>query len=355
MGNPDLVPETAKSWSVGAHLNFWNNRLVLDGDYFHRKNTNLLLFVPIAPSTGYGYRYENAADMTTTGIELLATVEIVKSKNVNWSITVNWSNPKSMVDKLAPGVPNVFLGGFTEPQVRAVAGKEYRSIYGLDWVRDAKGQLVIDDNPSDEFYGYPIPGSSQKFLGTVAPKWTMGITNNVSYKGFSLSFLIDIKHGGEMWNGTLGALDYFGTSGETANRNKDYVWNGVMGHVGSNGQVVTSGTVNTQKVKLDENWRFWDGYGSGFTGPSSPYIQSSQWVRLRSITLSYDFKHSVLKDVNWVKKCQLYFTGYNLWLSTPYTGIDPETSLLGASNAQGFDYFNMPGTKSYTVGLKIGF
>lgn len=355
IGNANLVPEKSKSWSIGAHLNFWNNRIVIDGDYFHRVNSDLLLDVPVAPSSGFADKYENAATMKTTGIELLATVEIVKSKNVNWSISVNWSNPKSMVTKLTPDVPNVFLGGFTEPQVRAVAGKEYRSIYGLDWVRDAKGQLVIDDNPSDEFYGYPIPGSTQKYLGTVAPKWTMGITNDVSYKGFSLSFLIDIKHGGEMWNGTLGALDYFGMSGETANRNKDYVWNGVMGHIGSNGQVVTDGTVNTVKVKLDENWRFWDGYGSGFTGPSSPYIQSSQWVRLRSITLSYDFKHSVLKDVNWVKKCQLYFTGYNLWLSTPYTGIDPETSLLGASNAQGFDYFNMPGTKSYTVGLKIGF
>lgn len=354
MGNPDLKPETAKSWSIGAHLNFWNNRLVLDGDYYHRINSDLLLNVPIAPSTGYQDRYQNAAEMKTTGFELLATVEIIKSKSVNWSITVNWSNPKSMVTKLSDGVPNVFLGGFTEPQVRAVAGQEYRSIYGLDWVRDSKGQLVINDQPG-EFYGYPIPGTSQIYLGTVSPKWTAGITNNVSYKGFALNFLIDIKHGGLMWNGTLGALDYFGTSAETANRNQDYVWSGVMGHVDANGNVVTTGTVNTQKVKLDENWRFWDGYGSGFTGPSSPYIENSGWVRLRSVTLSYDFKQAVMKNVNWIKHCNLFFTGYNLWLSTPYTGIDPETSLLGASNAQGFDYFNMPGTKSYTVGLKIGF
>ena len=353
MGNPDLVPEKAKSWSVGAHLNFWKNRLVLDGDYFHRVNSNLLLNVPIAPSTGYSDRYQNAATMTTSGFELLATAEIIKSKNVNWSITVNWSNPKTMVDKLAPGVPNVFLGGFTEPQVRAVAGKEYRSIYGLDWVRDSKGRLVIQD--SGPLAGYPITGSSQEYLGTVSPKWTMGITNNVSYKGFSLSFLIDIKHGGKMWNGTLGALDYFGTSAQTANRNKPYVFKGVLGHLGSDGKPVLDGSANSKVVKLDENWRYGSGYGSGFLGPSSPYIQSSQWVRLRSITLSYNFKHALLKNVNWIKHCQLYFTGYNLWLSTPYTGIDPETSLLGASNAQGFDYFNMPGTKSYTVGLKIGF
>lgn len=356
LGNPDLKPETAKSWSVGAHLNFWKNRLVLDGDYFHRINDDLLLAVPIAPSTGYSQRYQNAASMKTTGIELLATVEIIQSKDLDWALTVNWSNPKSIVTKLAPGVPNVFLGGFTEPQVRAVAGKTYRSIYGLDWVRDSKGRLIIDDNPEHEFYGYPIPGESQEYLGTVAPKWTMGITNNLSYKGFAFSFLIDIKHGGKMWNGTLGALDYFGTSKDTENRDKDYVWNGVMGHVDPvSGEVVTSGAKNNVQVKLDENWRFWDGYGSGFTGPSSPYIERSEWVRLRSVTLTYDFKRSVLKNLNWVRYCQLYFTGYNLWISTPYSGIDPETSLLGSDNAQGFDYFNMPGTKSYTVGLKVGF
>jgi len=51
----------------------------------------------------------------------------------------------------------------------------------------------------------------------------------------------------------------------------------------------------------------------------------------------------------------VFFTGRNLWLDTPYTGIDPETSLVGASNAQGMDYFNMPGTKSYTIGLKVTF
>ena len=351
-----LKPEKAKSWSVGGDFRFLGSRFRIDADYFHRINSNLLLSVPSAPSIGYGSRYINAATMKTTGVELLVSADIIKTKNVLWNVTVNWSNPNSVVTKLAPGVPNVFLGGFTEPQVRAVVGQPYRTIYGLDWVRDSKGNLIIDDNKNDEFYGYPIPASQTSKLGTIQPKWTMGITNTLTVKGFSLSFLIDIKHGGQMWNGTLGALDFFGKSGETANRNKDYVWKGVMGHVDPvTGKVVSTGVPNTQKVKLDENWRFWDGYGSGFTGPSSPYVQDAGWVRLRTITVSYDFKKNLLKNVNWIKHLDLYVTGYNLWLSTPYTGIDPETSLLGASNAQGFDYFNMPGTKSYTVGLKVGF
>ncbi len=352
----NLKPEKAKSWSVGGDFRFKGSRFRVDVDYFHRINSDLLLNVPSAPSIGYGSRYINAAEMKTTGIELLVSADIIKTKTVLWNVTVNWSNPNSVVTKLAPGVPNVFLGGFTEPQVRAVAGEKYRTIYGLDWVRDDKGNLIIDDNKNDEFYGYPIPASQTSKLGSVQPDWTMGISNTLTVKGLSLSFLIDIKHGGQMWNGTRGALDFFGKTAESANRDKDYVWKGVMGHVDpATGKVVTSGTPNTQKVKLDENWRFWDGYGSGFTGPSSPYVEEAGWVRLRTITLSYDFKRAVLKNVNWIKHLDFYVTGYNLWLSTPYTGIDPETSLLGASNAQGFDYFNMPGTKSYTFGLKVGF
>ena len=355
LGSNILKPEKAKEWSVGLDARFLRNRFRIDADYYQRINSDLLLNVPTPPSIGYGQRYMNAAEMKTTGIELLISADIVKTKNLLWNVSVNWSNPNSVVTKLAPGVPNVFLGGFTEPQVRAVAGEKYRTIYGVDWVRDSKGNLVIDDNPNHEFYGYPIPNDSTSALGSIQAKWTMGITNTLTYKGISFSFLIDIKHGGQMWNGTLGALNYFGMSKNTENRNKDYVWKGVMGHVDPTTGDVVTGTVNTQKVKLDENWRFWDGYGSGFTGPSSPYIQDAGWVRLRTITLSYDFKQSVIKDVTWIKHLSLYVTGYNLWLSTPYTGIDPETSLLGASNAQGFDYFNMPGTKSYTVGLKIGF
>jgi hypothetical protein len=56
-----------------------------------------------------------------------------------------------------------------------------------------------------------------------------------------------------------------------------------------------------------------------------------------------------------VNKLDLEFIGYNLYLKTPYTGVDPETSLLGVSNGLGMDYFNMPGVRSYTFGIKIGF
>ena len=357
LGNPDLKPESSKEWELGLTMNMFNNRVSLDLAYFSRKNEDLLLNVPVASSSGYGFRYMNAASMETDGFEVLINATLVKTKDFTWDLTLNWSNPNTVVTELAPGVPNVFLGGFTEPQVRAVAGSQYRSIYGFAWLRDDQGRLLINSS------GYPQQDPETQLLGGVQADWNAGITNTFTYKGFTLSALIDIKQGGQMWNGTKGALYYFGAHADTENRDEDYTFEGVYGGLDNNGDVeytdasgnvVTTPVTNTEVVKLDEDWRFWSGLGSGFTGPSEDYIEDAGWVRLREVTLSYNFS-SLVSDVKWIKNLEVYFTGYNLWLSTDYTGIDPETSLLGSSNAQGFDYFNMPGTKSYTFGLKVGF
>ena len=80
----------------------------------------------------------------------------------------------------------------------------------------------------------------------------------------------------------------------------------------------------------------------------------SGWVRLREVTLVYSFPGSFIDNTP-IRKLELYFTGINLWLNTPYTGVDPETSLVGNNNGLGLDYFNNPGVKSYTFGLRLGF
>ena len=82
-------------------------------------------------------------------------------------------------------------------------------------------------------------------------------------------------------------------------------------------------------------------------------VEKTDWVRLREVTLSYELGKLVKNT--FIKQLKIYATGRNLWLSTPYTGIDPETSLFGASNTQGLDYFNMPNTKSYVFGVKLDF
>ncbi len=363
-GNNEIKPETLTNVEFGAELRFFNNRLYADVAYFVNKNTDLLLFVPVAPSNGYDSFYLNAGEMETKGWEILIGGTPVKTDDFSWDIVVNFSNPWTEVLKLAEGVESVSLGGFTEPQVRAVAGYPYRTIFALDWEKDENGNVVINDDPDDGYMdGFPMGSDQMTPSGDVQAKWKMGITNTISFKGFTLSALLEIKKGGSMWNGTKGALYYFGTAKDTESRGEERVWQGVLGHYNNAGELVHweggvevagSGGTNAQSVVVDEDWYWWSGEGSSFTGPSAPFIEDTDWVRLREVSLQYSFPKSIIGN-KIISSLDLYFTGTNLFLDTPYTGVDPETSLTGALNSQGFDYFNMPGMKTYTFGVRVGF
>ncbi|MCB0619280.1 MAG: hypothetical protein KDC41_11360, partial [Saprospiraceae bacterium] len=119
------------------------------------------------------------------------------------------------------------------------------------------------------------------------------------------------------------------------------------------GVLASNGAANTIAVPLDENW--YTGNGGGFGSVSEHFIQDASFYRLRLLSLSYRFNNDWLANTP-LRDLQLSFTGRNLLLWTPYNGIDPETSLAGSStNGQGMDYFQMPGTKSYAIGLNVKF
>ena len=370
LGNPDLKHETMMSWEVGTELKFFKNRFGIDFTYFYNKNTDLLMSVPIAASSGFTSVYMNAASMESKGIELTVDATVVNSADFRWDILANFTKFKNTILELAPGVDNLFLGGFTTPQIRAVAGSEYGSIFGEDWYRDADGNVLINDDPTDNYRdGYPWTNSGVMVpIGTVNPDWTANMTNTLTYKNLSLSFLWEFKKGGNMYNGTHFAMNYFGTSATTAKREVYYtpegtidfdktpadnivVFEGVYGHLDADGNPTSSGKDNVTPVVLDQAW--FQGMGSNFGGgPSSAAIEPTDWVRLRDVTLSYTIP---FKNNKVIKEAQIYGTGKNLLLFTPYSGIDPETNLLGAVNGQGMDYFNNPGTKTYMLGLKVTF
>lgn len=368
LGNPDLKHETQDSWEVGLELRFFKNRINLDATYFNNLNTGLLMSVPIAASSGYTAVFMNAASMDAKGVELSLDLNPVVSKNFNWNVMFNFTKLKNMVLKLAPGVDNLGLGGFTEPQIRAIAGQPYGSIFGNEWCKDENGNVLINDDPTDSFRdGYPWVDTREfANIGNTSPDWTANITNTMSFKGLSFSFMWDIKKGGQMWNGTGHAMNFFGTSAATAFREVYYtpegtidfertpaenikVFEGVYGHL-VDGVPVGSGVTNVTPVVLDQTW--FRGQGSNFGGgASSVAMEQTDWLRLRDISLSYDIP---VKNT-FMKVLQIYVTGKNLMLFTPYTGIDPETNLEGATNGQGMDYFNNPGTKTYLGGIKVTF
>lgn len=131
--------------------------------------------VPTAGSTGYQYLRTNAGEMTTWAHELSLNADVVKSKDFNVALGVNFTKVKNKVKKLAEGVESIFLGGFVEAQIRAMAGYTYPNIYGTAFRRTDDGQLLLSN-------GLPQGTASSVNLGECSPNFNMGFNLNVSYK-----------------------------------------------------------------------------------------------------------------------------------------------------------------------------
>ncbi|PKP34204.1 MAG: hypothetical protein CVU00_07915 [Bacteroidetes bacterium HGW-Bacteroidetes-17] len=355
VGNPNLRHETQTSFEIGTELKFLENRIGLDVSYFFNKNIDLLLPVTIAAASGYTNMYLNAASMESKGIELSVYAVPVKIKEFQWDIRLNFTKMKNPVTGLAKDVSYVTLNGDTKAQINAAVGQDYATIYGFDWYRDANGNVLINDDPTDTHPdGFPWTNKTSTVpLGKVNPDWTMNIYNTLTYKGFELTALIDIKSGGYVNNGTRFNLNYYGQTIETLDRSTPTVFEGVYGHLDANGNVVSTGVVNSTEVIKDQNWyRGENSFTSG--GAATQAVEDASWVKLRELTLSYTFNKAMLSKLK-LQGLEVYATGNNLIVSTPYKGGDPEVSVYGATNGQGFDYFASPAAKSYLFGIKLTF
>ncbi len=353
LGNPTLRPERNDQFEIGLDLRFLDNRISLDLSYYNAVSNDLIFPVPIASSTGSTVAVLNSGKMSNKGIEALLNITPVKTNDFRWDATFNFTRNRNTVEELAEGIDNVFLGGFTGSSIRAVAGEQYGSIFGFGFYRDANDNLVIGED------GFPIIDFEERSFGSAQPDFLLGIRNTFQYKGLSVSVLLDVRQGGSMWNGTRGALYYFGTHEETELRGTTKVFEGNVATYDTDGNIVfdadgnpVTGGANTTEVILDENWLAF-GDGNGFYGYNSEdFIEESSWFRIREISLTYTLPQDVISKTPFTGM-DVFITGRNVFLSTPYKGVDPETSLVGSRNAQGMDYFNMPNTKSWGGGVRI--
>ncbi len=337
-GNANLGPEKTKSWEVGLEMRFLNSRLGFDATYFDVKAEDLIINTDISAATGYRSVIDNAAEITNNGFELMVDFNVLDKGELGWNLNLNYTNMENTVEELAPSVENILLSGFTGTSSRAVAGQPYGVIYGGTWERDDNGSIVIGAD------GYPVSSGISEVIGDPNPDWTMGIRNTFNYKAFTFTFLFDIREGGDMWNGTKGALTFFGTSELTENRGDVVVFDGVT----------SDGQPNTKQVVLDESW--YSGNGGGFGSVAEHFVEETSWVRLRDVSISYSFPEKIIGPF---KGVDFTLAGRNLLLFTPFDGVDPETSLTGsagnatAQNGFGLEYFNFPNTKSISGTLRL--
>ena len=350
--NPDLVPERQSTYEIGTEMRFLNNRITLEGAYYNTLCTKQI-------SQGFRASYATTAVLNTTnasslrneGVELTLNLTPVKKKNFNWNInfnfTHNWSKVLTLPESI--GLYNDYYNSDTYiSNVRGglIRGNSTGTITGSTYQRNQKGQILI--NPAT---GIPLFNGGNQLIADRNPDFTLGTLNTFKYKNWSLSFLWDLKMGGDIYNGTEQVLTGIGKSARTANRNYPIVVDGVLNDGLQN-------TANPTKNSIVIIPYFLSTYYTQM--PDEEFIQKDvNWLRLRDVTLNYRLPEKLVKRVKYLKGMSFFITGNDLILSTNYRGADPSINAnnpgtLGVGG-YGMDLGNAPTPIALSFGLKASF
>lgn len=336
-----LKPEETQSYEIGADMRFWNNRIAVDVTYYDQTTVNQILSVATSSTTGYTAMRLNAGEIENKGIELMVNGRLLNNPGgINWNLILNWAKNKSMVNSLYGNLESYKIGGGgAGVNTLGISGEEWGILWGLPYVRNEKGEIIVDSR------GIPKTTSAGKKLGSVTPDWTGGITNSFRYKGINLSFLVDVRMGGDIFSGQIWHA-YPTGSYEVTTKNK----------VRENGIIVNGvfedGKPNDIRVSAQ------DYYGGSWMWNNHEYsIIDGSYIKLREVVLGYDFDVTKIK---WLNKINLSLIGRNLAIlyRDKYVkefGLDPEQGFGGGENGIGFENFQLPTTRNYGLKLTVSF
>ena len=368
-GNSNLKPERTKETEVGLDFGFFEERADLSVTYYDSRSVDVILDQPLAPSTGFLSRLANAAEIENKGWEAALNLRPFSWDNVEWEVGLQWAkNDNRVIDLEGAEFVDKSAGTFFGAVGTVTRGSEVGVLRGQDFVRCGRG-LTVDDIAIDETAGhcqgaprgalyiaddgFPIDDATDRVIANPNPDWTGSLRSSVTVRGnLQFSGLIDVKRGGDVWNGTKGALYNFGTHKDTELRGQDVVFgdNYMPARPGKSGAVAGPGAGT--EVTIDQSW--YQGLGSGFGPVSQQFIEDGSYVKLRELAVSYSLANPFIRNRLGFSTIDFRLAGRNLATWTDYTGIDPETNLGGAEVfVQGIDYFNNPQTRSFVFSLGL--
>ena len=334
--NPNLKWERTGMFNVGLDFGFFNSRLTGTIEYYDKRTSDLIYYYPVSTNRyPFGTMTANVGDISNRGVELTVNAIAVQTKDWQWSTSLNLSHNRNCVDKLS----------------NAAFSVKYQDL-GYPWISGNTGvavQRLMEGCPIGQFYTYEYAGHDENGIsqfwvhdpetgkrtgektinptapdraktGSAQPKLTMGWTNNISYKNWTLNLFFQGVFGNKIFNAMRAQ------------------YNSVT--------LITKGKNVLREALTKQN------YGDvNSQAPSDRYIENGSFLRLASATLSYDFG----KLKGWVDNFSVYATCNNIFTLTSYKGSDPEVSLGGLTPGVDWrkDYY--PHTRTFMVGMKVSF
>jgi hypothetical protein len=336
-GNPNITWETNSNLNIGAEFGLWNDRLSGSIDYFYRLTSDMLFAVPVAPSMGYSSYYDNIGDMYNTGIEVVLNGDVIRTKNVVWSINANLTWVKNKVLSLPDSRKDITVdghAGFINGSTFIGEGLSLNTYYmpmsaGVNpdtgkaqwhWFKkekDADGNDIKDENGNpvgewtitDVYQNVSSDNDSWKLLMCSMPKVFGGFGTSLFAYGFDFSIAFDYQLGGTMYDGSYAGY----LSAPTANT------------VGKNLHLdVYDAWTPENRDSQQPRFQYDDQY---MNSTSDRFLISSNYLNISNISLGYSF------PAKWwnghIQNLRVYAACDNVWYWSKRKGMDPRGTGTG--------------------------
>jgi TonB-dependent starch-binding outer membrane protein SusC len=341
--NPDLKPERQREYEFGADAGFLNDRVALEVTYYDKRTTDLVLSVPLAPTSGFSNQFRNIGELSNKGVELSLSTSNIQRRNFSWNSRLLFARNRNRIERL-----NQQSDTITFEYLNAVVeGHPIGVFFGAYYPRDEQGNILDSPrNPGVTAIVYnPAacrPGARaancvptrargtdgvvlRKILGDPNPDFTASLQNTFNVRGVELGVLFDGRFGNDVANFTRRSADFFGASPNAGVEARGDTAAGTF-------------TRNTERNLIYEE-----------------FIEDGSFVKLRELSLGYRFDAPWVRRVG-VRELGVRVAGRNLYTWTDYTGIDPEINLFAASTvARGVDFATTPIPRTLVVGLDFNF
>jgi TonB-linked SusC/RagA family outer membrane protein len=354
--DPNLKPEITTEVEAGVDFRVWEDRLGMSFTYYNKESKDQIAQISLPEETGFQAQLTNFGTVTNKGVEISLDITPLRLSNgLTWTVTGAFTKNKNLVKELRNGVEEIQFGsGFGGSVIAAHRpGQPFGVLLGTADARDDEGNFLID--PSN---GSLIRALDPQIIGDPNPDFILGITNTVSFKGFTISALWDMRKGGDLFSTSVNQILGRGVLAYQGDREGNAIINGVYGnpqtfepYLDDNGNKIPNQTV------IEVN--------SLYFGESFAVNAADEWsvfdattYRLREASISYAFPKPLLSKTPF-GSLSLGLTGRNIWNYSPNfpkdLNYDPETNQFGARNVQGIEYSTTPSARRYAVTLRATF
>lgn len=348
--NKDLRPEKTKNFEIGGEFQFLKKRLGVDIAYYNLRTQDQIVSNRLSYGTGGVLKFINGGEVENKGIEIQLKATPIQKKNFIWDMTVNFDKNRSKVLRMPADLPLYYDSDtwvFGAVRTEVSVGVPMTNLVGLAFQRNTAGQLLISPTT-----GLPLPTGTYTNIADRTPDFKIGFINSFTfYKNLNLSFNLDIRRGGDVFNGTEAMMMLTGTSKRTLDREQPRVVEGVLADGLQNTATPTKNTIVILPYQRS------DYYDVAFA--EGDFVESVNWIRMRDITLGYTLPDKLIKRQKFVKSASVFVTGTDLFMITNYSGVDPNVNTLNASSGGvggvGIDYGAISTPRGVNFGLRVQF